>query len=142
MASGGPFQSLYRARLARARRRRFAENLASLLAGLGFAVVAVVATRWAWGESALFGWAAGGWAIAAAVSVLVAFVLSRPGGRARRLVAEASREHGLLAIQNGELQAALAHMRRSAANAAEDWEHSPRVLADLAALEAFIEEGP
>ncbi|MDP6538524.1 MAG: hypothetical protein QF903_02835 [Planctomycetota bacterium] len=60
----------------------------------------------------------------------------------RRLVAEASREHGLLAIQNGELQAALAHMRRSAANAAEDWEHSPRVLADLAALEAFIEEGP
>ena len=95
MASGGPFQSLYRARLARARRRRFAENLASLLAGLGFAVVAVVATRWAWGESALFGWAAGGWAIAAAVSVLVAFVLSRPGGRARRLVAEAlERERG------------------------------------------------
>jgi len=60
----------------------------------------------------------------------------------RLLIAEASREHGLLAVQNGEWNTALEHLRRSAAAGAADWEGTPRVLADVAALEAWIEEHP
>ncbi|MED6334433.1 MAG: hypothetical protein VYE81_03470 [Planctomycetota bacterium] len=60
----------------------------------------------------------------------------------RLLIAEASREHGLLAVQNGEWNTALEHLRRSAAAGAADWEGTPRVLADVAAIEAWIEEQP
>ena len=60
----------------------------------------------------------------------------------RRLIAEASREHGLLAVQSGELETALEHLRRSAAYGDENWQETPRVLADVAALEAWIGENP
>jgi tetratricopeptide (TPR) repeat protein len=56
----------------------------------------------------------------------------------RRLqLAEAARLRGLMRVERGEFEIALEDFRESLELADEDWEHRERVVADVAALEAW-----
>ncbi len=56
-----------------------------------------------------------------------------------RIRAEAAREQGLGAVERGELQEALSHFQEAFALSAPNWEHRPRLVADMQAIEAWLE---
>lgn len=58
----------------------------------------------------------------------------------RRTIADAARIHGVEAVEGGNYSQALAHFRRALEFGSPTWEHRDRTSADIAALEAWLEE--
>ena len=58
----------------------------------------------------------------------------------RRTIAEAARLQGVEAVEGGNYSQALAHFRRALEFGSPSWEHRDRTSADIAALEAWLEE--
>lgn len=56
-----------------------------------------------------------------------------------RVLAEAARERGLAAVERGDLADALSEFQAALALGAQDWEHQPRLVADMEAIEAWLE---